>query len=344
MKKNRYGNIEDIVLEATLVTPAGDVETLRVTPRNSVGVQPRGLLFGSEGNFGIITKAVLKVHPKPAVREYGALVFKTFADGVSYLKELRQTGAMPASIRLVNNNEFRFGQALKPAPATMKHWQEKVQKFALLKLMGFDPLQMVACTIVMEGARDEVEHQQRTIFKLAKAHGGKSAGAANGKRGYTLTFGIAYIRDFLNQFNFLGETFETSVPWNKIHEVTQAVHDKLLEQCSTHNVSGRPYLAYRVTQTYHTGVCIYFTMGFSGRGLSDPIGIYHNIEHNLRQTILDHGGSLSHHHGVGKIRQGFMRQVQSDGSIEVLQKTKEAIDPKNMFGIRNGVFTDADLG
>ena len=344
MKKNRYGNIEDIVLEATLVTPAGDVETLRVTPRNSVGVQPRGLLFGSEGNFGIITKAVLKVHPKPAVREYGALVFKTFADGVSYLKELRQTGAMPASIRLVNNNEFRFGQALKPAPAAMKHWKEKVQKFALLKLMGFDPLQMVACTIVMEGARDEVEHQQRTIFKLAKAHGGKSAGAANGKRGYTLTFGIAYIRDFLNQFNFLGETFETSVPWNKIHEVTQAVHDKLLEQCSTHNVSGRPYLAYRVTQTYHTGVCIYFTMGFSGRGLSDPIGIYHNIEHNLRQTILDHGGSLSHHHGVGKIRQGFMRQVQSDGSIEVLQKTKEAIDPENMFGIRNGVFTDADLG
>ncbi|HIG56806.1 MAG TPA: FAD-binding oxidoreductase [Candidatus Latescibacteria bacterium] len=344
MKKNRYGNIEDIVLEATLVTPAGDVETLHVTPRNSVGVQPRGLLFGSEGNFGIITKAVLKVHPKPAVCEYGALLFKTFADGVNYLKELRQTGALPASIRLVNNNEFRFGQALKPAPSALQHWKEKVQKFALLKVMGFDPLQMVACTIVMEGTADEVEHQQRTIFKLAKAHGGKSAGAANGKRGYTLTFGIAYIRDFLNQFNFLGETFETSVPWNKIHQVTQAVQEKLTEQCASHNIGGQPYLAYRVTQTYHTGVCIYFTMGFSGRGLQDPIETYHKIEHSLRQTIMDHGGSLSHHHGVGKIRQGFMRQVQSDGSIAVLQKTKQAIDPKNVFGIRNGVFTDADLG
>ena len=292
MKKNRYGNIEDIVLEATLVTPAGDVETLHATPRNSVGVQPRGLLFGSEGNFGIITKAVLKVHPKPVAREYG----------------------------------------------------EKVQKFALLKVMGFDPLQMVACTILMEGTEDEVEHQQRTIFKLAKAYGGKSAGAANGKRGYTLTFGIAYIRDFLNQFNFLGETFETSVPWNKIHPVTQAVQEKLTEQCASYNIGGRPYLAYRVTQTYHTGVCIYFTMGFSGRGLQDPIEIYHKIEHSLRQTIMDHGGSLSHHHGVGKIRQGFMRQVQSDGSIAVLQKTKQAIDPKNVFGIRNGIFTDADLG
>lgn len=345
MKKNRYGNIEDIVLEATLVAPTGEVETLHPTPRNSVGVQPRGLLFGSEGNFGIITKAVLKVHPQPQVREYGSLVFKSFAEGVDYLKALRQTGALPASIRLVNNNEFRFGQALKAAPSTLQHWKEQVQKFALLKVMGFDPLQMVACTIVMEGTRDEVDHQQRTIFKLAKAHGGKSAGSINGKRGYMLTFGIAYIRDFLNQFNFLGETFETSVPWNKIHDVTQAVQKVLVEQCASYEVEGRPYLSYRVTQTYHTGVCIYFTMGFSGRGLEQPIDVFHDIETKLRQTILDHGGSLSHHHGVGKIRQGFMRQVQSENSIEVLKKTKEAMDPQNVFGIRNGIFTDlAGLG
>ncbi|MEE3259240.1 MAG: FAD-binding oxidoreductase, partial [Candidatus Latescibacterota bacterium] len=340
MKKNRYGNIEDIVLEATLVAPTGEVETLHATPRNSVGVQPRGLLFGSEGNFGLITKAVLKVHPQPQVREYGSLVFKSFAEGVDYLKALRQTGALPASIRLVNNNEFRFGQALKAAPSALQHWKEQVQKFALLKVMGFDPLQMVACTIVMEGTRDEVEHQRRTIFKLAKAHGGKSAGSTNGKRGYMLTFGIAYIRDFLNQFNFLGETFETSVPWNKIHDVTQAVQKVLVEQCESYGVEGRPYLSYRVTQTYHTGVCIYFTMGFSGRGLEHPIEVYHDVEHELRQTILDHGGSLSHHHGVGKIRQGFMRQVQSENSIAVLQKTKEALDPQNVFGIRNGFFTD----
>ena len=83
-----------------------------------------------------------------------------------------------------------------------------------------------------------------------------------------LTFGIAYIRDFLNQFDFLGETFETSVPWSRIHDVTQAVQAELTAQCSARGVAGRPYLSYRVTQTYHTGVCIYFTMGFSGRGLA----------------------------------------------------------------------------
>ncbi len=220
----------------------------------------------------------------------------------------------------------------------MQHWKEKVQKFVLLKVMGFDPLQMVACTILMEGTEDEVEHQQHTIFKLAKVYGGKSAGAANGKRGYTLTFGIAYIRDFLNQFNFLGETFETSVPWNKIHPVTQAVQEKLTEQCASYNIGGRPYLAYRVTQTYHTGVCLYFTMGFSGKGLEDSIRVYHDIEQRIRQTVLDNGGSLSHHHGIGKIRQGFLPQVQTENSINVIRAAKRAMDPHNVFGAGNGVF------
>ena len=145
----------------------------------------------------------------------------------------------------------------------------------------------------------------------------------------------------MNQFDFLGETFETSVPWSRIHDVTQAVQAELSAQCRTRSVAGRPYLSYRVTQTYHTGVCIYFTMGFCGRGLARPIEVYHDIEHALRQTILDNGGSLSHHHGVGKIRQSFVQHIQSDNSIEVLRKTKEALDPQNIFGIQNGIFGSA---
>ncbi len=342
MKKNRYGNIEDIVLEATLVTPTGEIATRQVTPRNSTGVQPRGLLFGSEGNFGIITTAVIKIHTIPEARKYGALVFPAFEKGVSYLKALRQTGMLPASIRLVNNNEFRFGQALKPAPTFLKGVKENIQKFVLLKVLGFDPMKMGACTIVMEGTHDEVRQQERAIFSLAKKYGAKSAGASNGRRGYSLTFGIAYIRDFLNQYGILGESFETSVPWDRIHQVCDAVSEELVAQAAAHNVPGKPYLSYRVTQTYHTGVCIYFTMGIYGKGLEEPGGTFHEIEHRLRQVILDNGGSLSHHHGIGKVRKDFLPQIQSDNSIHVMRQAKNAMDPNNVFGIRNGVFGEMD--
>ena len=82
-------------------------------------------------------------------------------------------------------------------------------------------------------------------------------------------------------------------------------------------------------------------MGFCGKGLENPVEVFHHIEQHLRQVILDNGGSLSHHHGVGKIRQGFMRQVQTENSIQVLRQAKKSMDPTNIFGTRNGVFDDS---
>jgi len=132
------------------------------------------------------------------------------------------------------------------------------------------------------------------------------------------------------------------VPWNKIHQVTQAVGKELVSQAGQHNIPGKPYLAFRIPQTYHTGVCIYFTMGFYTKGLDDPSGVYHKIEQRLRQVILDNGGSLSHHHGVGKIRKGFLPQIQTQNSMNVMRKAKEAMDPGNIFGAGNGVFGETD--
>ena len=341
MKKNKYGNIEDIVIEATLVTPTGDIKTKCITPRNSTGIQPQAFLFGSEGNLGIITKAVIKIHLKPEARKFGSLVFPRFENGIRFLKELRQSGTLPASIRLVNNNEFRFGQALKPKPTFWKGIISYFQKFILLQVKGFQPLEMVACTVLMEGAEEEINQQEKALFRIAKRHQGISGGASNGKWGYSLTFGIAYIRDFFGQFHILGETFETSVPWSKVLQVCQSVQQELVEQAETYQVPGTPYLSYRVTQTYHTGVCIYFTMAFYGKGLEDPDKAYHHIEQRLRQVILDNGGSLSHHHGIGKIRQGFLPQVHTENSFQMLRQSKKTVDPNNVFGIGNGVFYES---
>ncbi|HIO08044.1 TPA: FAD-binding oxidoreductase [Candidatus Poribacteria bacterium] len=341
MKKNKYGNIEDIVIEATLVTPTGDIKTKCITPRNSTGIQPQAFLFGSEGNLGVITKAVIKIHLKPEARKFGSLVFPRFENGIRFLKELRQSGTLPASIRLVNNNEFRFGQALKPKPTFWKGIISYFQKFILLQVKGFQPLEMVACTVLMEGAEEEINQQEKALFRIAKRHQGISGGASNGKWGYSLTFGIAYIRDFFGQFHILGETFETSVPWSKVLQVCQSVQQELVEQAETYQVPGTPYLSYRVTQTYHTGVCIYFTMAFYGKGLEDPDKAYHHIEQRLRQVILDNGGSLSHHHGIGKIRQGFLPQVHTENSFQMLRQSKKTVDPNNVFGIGNGVFYES---
>lgn len=340
MKKNRYGNIEEIVENITIITPEGVMEQVESLPRTSVGMQPRNLLFGCEGNLGLITKAVIKIHPIPEVTEYGSLVFPNMQVGTAFLRELARTSFVPASIRLVDNIQFRFGLALKGKASGSNAIVDRLKKFYLLKVKGFDAKEMVAATIVMEGSSEEVAHQKRGLYRLAKCHQGMPAGAEAGKRGYMLTYAIAYIRDFLAAFHIIGETFETSVPWSKISQVCSAVEKKAQERHEEFGLPGKSYVSYRITQIYHTGVCIYFTYGVYSKGVENPDRVFGEIEHSLRETIIRNGGSISHHHGVGKLRKDFMKDTLSPASIEFLKSVKHAADPKNVFGVRNNVFAD----
>src|SRR6185503_989701 len=70
MKKNRYGNIEDLVIDVHAITPCGELTRSTLAPRESVGSEPQQLLFGSEGSLGIITRAVVKIFPLPEVQRY----------------------------------------------------------------------------------------------------------------------------------------------------------------------------------------------------------------------------------------------------------------------------------
>jgi alkyldihydroxyacetonephosphate synthase len=341
MKKNRYGNIEQIVENITMITPEGTLEQIQPMPRASMGMQPQNLLFGSEGNLGLITKAVIKIYPIPEVKRYGSLVFPDFELGVEFLHRLARTGYIPASIRLVDNIQFRFGQALKPASTGWGAWVDKIKKFCLVQVRGIDLHKMAAATIVMEGSAKEVSYQEANIYNLAKQFKGMASGAENGKRGYMLTYAIAYIRDFLGDFYVLGETFETSAPWSKIHQVCKAAEETLQRRHQEFNLPGTPYLSYRITQLYHTGVCIYFMFGFYTRGVENPEEIFGDIEHSLRQVIIENGGSISHHHGVGKIRKDFLKETLSGLSMELIKSVKQCNDPHNIFGIRNNVFADS---
>ncbi len=340
MKKNRYGNIEDIVENITMVTPRGVVEQTAAMPRIAMGMQFQNLLFGSEGNLGLITRAVIRLYQLPEVKKYGSLVFPDFKTGADFLYALTRAGVLPASIRLVDNIQFRFGQALKPRPTQQEALIGKAQKAYLLRVKGFDPHQLCAATIVMEGSAEEVAYQERIVNRLAAQYGGVAGGAANGRRGYMLTYAIAYIRDFLIDYQILGETYETTVPWDKIHDVIDAVTRKAQEQHTAYGLPGRPYVSPRITQLYHTGVCIYFTHGFSAKGVSDPDRVFSDIEHSLRETIIAHGGSISHHHGVGKLRKDFMADTVSPTTVELLKAIKQADDPDNIFGIRNNIFAE----
>ena len=144
----------------------------------------------------------------------------------------------------------------------------------------------------------------------------------------------------MSNYHIVGETMETSVPWSKIHAVCDAATNRLHELHKKHNIPGTPYISYRIPQIYHTGVCIYFMFAISVKGIKNSIDLFHSIEYSMRETIIENGGSISHHHGVGKLRKDFMTDTISPASIELLKQIKHSHDPNNIFGIRNNVFYD----
>ncbi|KAL4635497.1 alkyldihydroxyacetonephosphate synthase, peroxisomal [Arapaima gigas] len=336
MKKNVYGNIEDLVVHVRMVTPRGVIEKSCQGPRMSTGPDVHHFILGSEGMLGVITEVTLKIRPIPEYRKYGSVVFPNFEKGVACLREVARQQCAPASIRLMDNEQFHFGHALKPQVSSIyTSFLDGLKKFYITKVKGFDTQQLCVATLLFEGDRERVLKHEKLVYDIAAQFGGVAAGEDNGQRGYMLTFVIAYLRDLGMDYYVIGESFETSVPWDRVLDLCRNVKERIVRECEEKGVQFAPLCTCRVTQTYDAGACIYFYFAFNYRGLANPIHVYEQVEQAARVEILANGGSLSHHHGVGKLRKQWMQEVISDVGLGMLRSVKQFVDPDNIFGNGN---------
>ncbi len=189
MKKNVYGNIEDILVNVKIVTPSGTLEKGCNVPRISCGPDVNQMVLGSEGTLGVITESVLRLRPLPEMKKYGSIVFPDFESGVACMREIAKQRVAPASIRLVDNMQFQFAQVLKPAPhSKVEEILDSAKKWYVTRYKGFDVNKMVAVTLAFEGNAGEVELQQKRVYSIATQYGGLQGGEENGRRGYFLTY------------------------------------------------------------------------------------------------------------------------------------------------------------
>lgn len=336
MKKNVYGNIEDIIVNIKFVSPVGTWELPSNVPRVSAGPELRHIIMGSEGTLGVVTEAIVKIRTLPEVKRYGSLAFPNFESGVNFMHDVARHRAQPASIRLVDPMQLRFGQGLRPgAKGWLNEFLDKAKKIYLSKFLKFDLNELSAVTLVFEGDEKDVKAQETIIYRLAKKHGGIKGDEENGRRGYFLTFAIAYLRDLGFDLSYLGESFETSVPWSKTFNLCERVKERIRQEVKRQGIPSKPFVSCRVTQTYDVGSCVYFYFGFSFKGVDNPVEKFNAVEHAAREEILACGGSISHHHGVGKHRKSFMEQSILPIGVRILRGIKHTIDPKNIFASQN---------
>ncbi len=85
---------------------------------------------------------------------------------------------------------------------------------------------------------------------------------------------------------------------------------------------------------------MYNTIAMCFDGVENPEDVFTKIEHTMRENFIKNGGSISHHHGVGKLRKDFVSETISQGSVEMIQGIKQKQDPNNIFGVNNNIVND----
>jgi alkyldihydroxyacetonephosphate synthase len=334
MRRNKYGNIEEIVIDFDYVNEHSknqfQLDRCEYNAvRHSHGSKSSNLFFGHEGNFGIITDVLVNIKKIPETKLYESILFHKMSDGISFLKKVNENGIYPSSIRLVDNEQFKFGQCLKPEKSWLNKIIDNLKKIYLFSFLGFELNKMVACTIMVEGTTPYCDFTINEIKKIAFLYNGVLGGSENGRAGYNLTHAIAYIRDFLQEYGVIGETFETSIEWDKIEDMAESVKTVLHNE-SKNYINTTPFLSYRISQTYNTGVCVYFTFGFykdEDKTPNNGIDIYHILKKKMRKVMKEKGGSISHHHGIGQIKSSELNPKYT----ELNKKIKHLFDKKNVF-------------
>lgn len=320
-QSNRYGAANKWLVAARLATPEGELRT-QPYPQSAAGPDLNEVVAGSEGLLGVITEATFKIHRVPESRDYRAYLFKNFEAGAKAIREIVQAGISVAMMRLSDADEtYFFGtfKGLIKPPGAVERNAEK-----LLDKAGFGRGRCVLM-IGLEGDRTEVRHALGRTLYVATRCGGLPVGTGPGHAWYEQRFAMPYLRDPMMDRGIAIDTLETSTEWSNIPRLYAAVRAAIREA-----LGPRCGVLTHISHSYADGASLYFTFLF-GRDLDDPMAQWVAVKRAASQAIADHGGTISHHHGVGKDHQEWFAGEKGPLGCALLSGAKAKLDPKGIL-------------
>jgi alkyldihydroxyacetonephosphate synthase len=318
-----WTHIEDLVESVRAIAPVGAWESRRL-PGSGAGVSPDGMLEGSEGALGVITQAWVRVQPRPSHRSSVGVRFATFAAGAECVRAISQSGLHPSNCRLLDAGEAALTLAGDGSHA--------------LLVLGF------------ESTDHSVDASMERALELCAEHGGQAAASGGGSGGdgsgsggdavgswREAFLGAPFLRDTMVAAGVLAETFETAVTWDRFglfHErVTAAATHALREVCGQ---GGKVFC--RFTHVYPDGPAPYFTVIAPARR-GEEVEQWAAVKRAVSDAILAEGGTITHHHAVGRDHRPWYDRQRPDVFAAALRGAKAAVDPA---GIMNpGVLIDS---
>jgi alkyldihydroxyacetonephosphate synthase len=295
----RYGSIEDMLLGLEAVLPGGRIVRIKPTPRRSAGPDPRHLFLGAEGTVGIATELTVKVLPTPESRRLLCFAFPDFDSGLETIRHIVRAGWRPPVLRLYDATETgrNFGQ-----------WQQDDRHFLL---------------IVSEGPASLTAAEAEACHQACSAHGGEPVGEAPVQHWLKERNNVPSLLSFVER-GFVLDTIEVATEWDRIH----ALYSEVLAAVRT--VKSLIVISGHSSHSYAQGTNIYFTFVARPDDPADAEPTYLACWERAMEATLRVGGTICHHHGIGRLRARWMA-AEHGTALDLLRAVKRALDPNGIM-------------
>ncbi|MDQ2699926.1 MAG: FAD-binding oxidoreductase [Actinomycetota bacterium] len=316
-------HIDDLSQSIRAVTPNGEWQSRRL-PGSGAGPSPDRLLLGSEGILGVITEAWMRVRPRPVFKASATVEFPDFvAAATGAVRLICQSRLGPSNCRLIDPVEA----------LTMGAGDGS----ATLLLLGFESAHVPVGDLLDQAIAMAEDQGGRVTGRSVAAPGEDGAGQeSSGTDRWRGAFLMApYFRDTLVSCGVLSETFETAIPWDNFAgfhaAVTEATRTAVAEiSGAAAEGDAAPRVCCRLTHVYPDGAAPYFTvLAPAVRG--GEVEQWDEIKAAASQAIIDSGGTITHHHAVGRDHRPWYDQQRPAVFADALAAAKRQIDPTGML-------------
>ena len=329
----RYGKIEDMVAGVTAVLGDGRAVAFR---RRRAGLNLVPLLVGSEGTLGILTEVELRVHPLPPERAFTAFELPNLRAGIGVLRELYQAGLRPAVARLYDPldsallGRHRRGHppSTSVAPWDAQRYEGLSRWLAEPRLVSFAIglaektfMRRTKLVLVFEGERGEAHEDAERALAVALAAGGTALGEEPARHWFERRYSVSYDQSLVFRQGAFSDTLEVAAPWSRLEAMYEAVRRAL---------GRRALVMAHLSHAYPDGCSIYFT--FVAPSLGPEVArVHEGLWRDAMNAAREAGGTISHHHGIGRLRAEAFGEELGAGGLELLSRVKQAWDPDRLL-------------
>ena len=307
-----YTHIDDLVESVAMVTPAGEMVSRRL-PGSGAGPSPDRFMIGSEGALGVITEGWVRLQARPTFKQTAGFRFERFFDAARAVRAVAQAGLFPANIRIVDGVELKVNGAADGS-------------FTLM-VVSFESGDHPVDAWMARAEQCCLDHGAAIDVDWRENPAAHMQGAVGAWRDAFIR--MPYNREQLTPRGLISDTFETAITWDRFEGFYDAIHKAT--EAAIREVTGKPgAVSCRFSHAYPDGPAPYFAFHAEGRkgALLDQ---WRAIKEAASEAVIREGGTITHHHAVGRDHQAWYERQRPPLFGDVLAGAKQQLDPKGIL-------------